>query len=579
MNFSLRKTKSWNEYIANIKATDISLTDERIKERLGLIGIDQCVLMQVKEAARMLNPYKSQIVNQFYESITSVEHLNQLIIRHSTVDRLRKTMERYLEQFLHAEINQEYVRTRIVIGQVHSRIHLTAEHFITAHHHLIRTMTAILMEKLHHAPDKMIKAVLAVQKLAAFDQQLIVDVYMEDTFKSFLFGVSDMLNHMTQLDETRELIQVMDKQMAETQSVAAATEEMKSSIVEVANYATRVSEGTSGAVQTAERSKQVINSALGHIQQLELVFSEVKEQVNHLRSEFEQTQDMVKIIKEIAEQTNLLALNASIEAARAGEEGRGFSIVAAEVRKLAEHTKEQTNQITRNVASLQTVSNQVTQKLTDTGRLVEESVQEAQLADSALQEIVAIIQKINHATARIAAMTEEQSTSVADIAHRNSRITSHSTDAQAIARKTAKTVFDLSRQIEGYRDSFFNINMKLNARDTIRVAITDHLLSKWKVYNMLLGLETLYSQQAASHEACRLGTWYYGELPNEIRSKASFGKLEEPHKAVHRLAKKAIEQLEGGDMAGAQEAFNELQTASDQVIALLSQLEAELSER
>lgn len=75
----------------------------------------------------------------------------------------------------------------------------------------------------------------------------------------------------------------------------------------------------------------------------------------------------MKIIKDIADQTNLLALNASIEAARAGEHGRGFSIVATEVRKLDEHTKEQISQITARMTSLQKVSNQVTQKIGDTG--------------------------------------------------------------------------------------------------------------------------------------------------------------------------------------------------------------------
>lgn len=558
------------------RSTDILQVGDRVKERLGLMGINQDLLMQVKEAAHVLYPYKSQIVDQFYTSITSVEHLQKMIVQNSTIERLRKTMETYLEQFLQAEVNQEYVMTRIIVGQVHSRIHLTAEHFITAHHLLIQIMTSILMEKLHQTPDRMMKTVLAVQKLAAFDQQLIVEVYMEDTFKSFLFGVSDMLNHMTQLDTTRQLIREMDKQMEETHSVSAATEEMSASILEVANYAIKVSEGTDEAVLSAEQSKRVINKALSDIQQMGLVYDEVLGQVKQLNQEIEHTRDVVKVIKEIADQINLLALNASIEAARAGEEGRGFSIVAAEVRKLAEHTKEQITQIATNMASLQKVSNQVTQGIQDTGKLVEESVSEAQFADTALQEIVSTIQKINGATTQIAAMAEEQTASVTDIAYRNSIIFNHSTDAQAMARQTAKTVFDLSRQMEGYRNTFFNINVKLNFKDTIRAAKTDHLLWKWKIYNMLLGLETLSSEQVTSHQVCRLGKWYYGELPDRVKNQSAYKALEQPHHEVHHFAKIAVEKYESGDIAGAQEAFNQLQSASDRVIDLLVQLEAEL---
>ncbi|CAG7615855.1 hypothetical protein PAESOLCIP111_01834 [Paenibacillus solanacearum] len=576
MNIFSRKTKSWNEYMGYARSTDILQVGDRVKERLGLMGINQDLLMQVKEAAHVLYPYKSQIVDQFYTSITSVEHLQKMIVQNSTIERLRKTMETYLEQFLQAEVNQEYVMTRIIVGQVHSRIHLTAEHFITAHHLLIQIMTSILMEKLHQTPDRMMKTVLAVQKLAAFDQQLIVEVYMEDTFKSFLFGVSDMLNHMTQLDTTRQLIREMDKQMEETHSVSAATEEMSASILEVANYAIKVSEGTDEAVLSAEQSKRVINKALSDIQQMGLVYDEVLGQVKQLNQEIEHTRDVVKVIKEIADQINLLALNASIEAARAGEEGRGFSIVAAEVRKLAEHTKEQITQIATNMASLQKVSNQVTQGIQDTGKLVEESVSEAQFADTALQEIVSTIQKINGATTQIAAMAEEQTASVTDIAYRNSIIFNHSTDAQAMARQTAKTVFDLSRQMEGYRNTFFNINVKLNFKDTIRAAKTDHLLWKWKIYNMLLGLETLSSEQVTSHQVCRLGKWYYGELPDRVKNQSAYKALEQPHHEVHHFAKIAVEKYESGDIAGAQEAFNQLQSASDRVIDLLVQLEAEL---
>jgi len=576
MNFFTKKTKSWTEYLDHARATDITPVGERVKERLAFMGINQDTLAQIKEAAHILYPYKSEMITQFYESITSVEHLQKIIVQNSTIDRLRKTMETYLEQFLQAEVNQDYVMTRIIIGQVHSRIHLTAEHFITAHQLLIQIMTAVLMEKLHHKPDRMIQAVLAVQKLATFDQQLIVEVYMEETFKSFLFGISDMLNHMTQLDTTGQLIRGMEQQIEESHSVSSATEEMTASILEVANHAVKVAEGTDAAVQSAEQSKRVINKALNEIQQVGLVYDEVLNQVNGLNQEIGHTQEVIKIIKEIADQINLLALNASIEAARAGEHGRGFSVVATEVRKLAEHTKEQITQITTSMSSLQNVSNQFTKKIGETGRLVEESVNEAQVADTELEKIVATIQGINETTTQIAAMSEEQTSSVMDIAHRNSNIFDHSSDSQEIARQTAKIVFELSRQMEAYRSSFFSINVKLNFKDTIRIAQTDHLLWKWKIHNMLLGLETIHSEQVASHENCRLGKWYYGELPDRIKNHSAFHQLEEPHKAVHHYALLAVERHEAGDKASAQEAFEHLQTASDLVVKLLTQLESEL---
>ncbi|MGO0061172.1 methyl-accepting chemotaxis protein [Brevibacillus fluminis] len=576
MSLFFKKTKPWNEYLEQSRTTNISHVGDRVKDRLAFMGINQDTMNHVKDAAKILLPYKTEIVDQFYGSITSVDHLQQMIVNHSSLERLRKTMEKYLEQLLHAEVDQEYVATRIIIGQVHSRIHLTAEHFISAHHLLIQIMTSILMEKLHANPNRMMQNVLAIQKLAAFDQQLIVEVYMEETFKSFLIGISEMLDQFTELDTTKHLIIGMDKQIEESHSVTAATEEISASIQEVADHAIQVAERTDEAVLSAEHSKQVINSALLDIQQVGGVYDKVLERVNQLNQEIKQTQGVVKIIREIADQTNLLALNASIEAARAGEHGKGFSVVASEVRKLAEHTKDQIAQITSNMDSLQRVSEYVTQQISETGNLVDQSVKDAHYADSALQTIVSTMQKINHSTSQIAAMTEEQTSSVMDIANRNSIIFDLSKQSQDIAKQTAIIIFDLSKQMDKYRNTFFTINVKLNYKDIIRVAKTDHLLWKWKIYNMLLGLEKIDPNQAASYKTCRLGTWYYGNLPTQVKDHPVYKKLEEPHKAVHHFAVQAVESYEKGNFIEAQQAFEQLQEASQDVITLLSQLESTL---
>src|SRR5699024_10701125 len=208
---------------------------------------------------------------------------------------------------------------------------------------------------------------------------------------------------------------------------------------------------------------------------------------------------VVELIQQITEQTNLLALNASIEAARAGEHGQGFSVVANEVRNLAEHTKEQTIQMANNMKSLQNISTIVTEQMKNTEALIAQSVSGKKVADDALNEIVEGMQTMNESTSQIAAMSEEQTSAVDEIAQRNAIILEQSNSSHDIAEQTANVIFDLSQQMEEHRNYYFQTNIRLSTKDIIEVAKTDHLLWKWKVYNMLLGLETPHSEEVASH--------------------------------------------------------------------------------
>lgn len=571
----MKKTKPWNEYI-NRSGPDIKEVGNRVRDRLAFMNISQDNLNDIREASTILLPYKNEIINQFYDTITAVDHLKNMIIQHSTIERLQKTMEKYLEQFLQAEVNKEYVMTRIIVGQVHSRINLTAEHFISAHHLLMQIITSIVMEKWHSEPNRMMKTVLSIQKLAAFDQQLIVEVYMEETFKSLLFGISDTLNYTTQLDTSKQLLTKMDNMNGESYSVSTATEQVSASIEEVANHSIEAAEATDDAVRSAEQSKKIVNSTLEDIEQVGRVYNQMVGQVNNLNQEIEKTYHIVEVIKQITEQTNLLALNASIEAARAGEQGKGFAVVANEVRQLAEHTKEQTLLISTNMQALQNVANQVTNQMTSTEQLMKKSVSGAKIADDELNKIVSAMQDINEATSHIAAMSEEQTAAINEIAQRNSAIFELSDSSQEIAKQTAKVILDLSKQMEEYRNTFFKTNIRLNAKDTIKVSKTDHLLWKWKIYNMLLGLEKIDLEQVNSHETCRLGKWYYSDLPSKVKNNTTFKQLEGPHKAVHVHARKAVAYYEQGDMSSAEKAFELVVEASDAVLDLLTKLETEL---
>lgn len=567
-----KKVIDWYDLTDKELFTDIDIQNE-YRKYLEFLNITEATLQNVREAALYLEPYKETIVNKFYENVTKSMELNQIILDHTTVERLKITLLKYVEQFLKANIDDVYIENLIRIGKTHSRINLKANHFLMAHDMIFQYMTTILMEKLHKQPDKMMRLVVAVETIGSFDKQLIIELYMESTFLTFLNDISTLLNDMTELDTSQQLINGTDEQIAATENVTSATEEMSASIQEVSNHAEEVAKNADDTVEKVDQSREIIDTALRNIEEIEETYQSVLNEVQQLEVNIEHTNTVVKVINEIADQTNLLALNASIEAVRAGEYGRGFEVVAGEVRKLSEHTKKQIELITKNMETLQHYAKQLAHHIKSTGELIEESSDGSQAAQNELSNIITHIKDINSQTSEIAAMTEEQSAAISEINERNVTIFDISKEVQTVAKETAKIIYDISKKMDNYRLKFLQTNIVQNERDIIRIAKTDHLLWKWNIYNLILGIADLSVEDVGSHRSCRLGKWYQSKLNDKINHLEAFKKLDEPHRKVHELAKEAIEQYRNGNIDEANLTLRKLEGFSMEVVEYLEQLE------
>lgn len=567
-----KRVPEWNELTDKEMFTDINVHNKQ-KVYLEFLKITEATLQDVREAAQYLEPYKDIIVHKFYENVTKSAELNNLILEHTTVEKLKITLRQYIDQFLQANVDETYIKNLIKIGQTHSRIKLNSNHFLMAHDMIFQFMTTILMEKLYKQPNKMMRLIVSVETLGSFDKQLIVELYTETTFLAFLHDISSLLNDMTDLNTSQQLINETDEQIEATESVTAATEQMSASIQEVSNHAQEVAKNADNTVDKVDQSKEIVDSALKNIGEIEQTYQTVLNNVQQLEANIEHTHTVIKVIKEIADQINLLALNASIEAVRAGEFGKGFEVVAGEVRKLSVHTKEQIELITKNMESLQHYSKQLAENIKSTGSLIEQSSEGSYTAQDELSKIITLIKNINNQTSEIAAMTEEQSAAVSEINEQNVTIFDISREVQLIARETAKLIFDISQKMDNYRLKFLESNIVQSEKDIIRVAMTDHLLWKWKIYNLLLGITDITVDDVSSHRTCRLGKWYQSKLNDDISRLDAFQKLDEPHRQVHELAKYAIEQYEIGNIDEANAALTRLEDKSKEVIEYLEQLE------
>ncbi|MCW8886599.1 MAG: methyl-accepting chemotaxis protein [Motiliproteus sp.] len=241
------------------------------------------------------------------------------------------------------------------------------------------------------------------------------------------------------------------------------------------------------------------NSNCGHISELQSTAGEIVK--------------FVGVISEISEQTNLLALNAAIEAARAGEQGRGFAVVADEVRALAQKANDASSEITRLVSN---ISQRTTVADSDIRGMAEQS-----------EQLVGSTTEVNQAVHEVVELSQRMH--------------------QIVGRSA---------------DEAFVQTVKL-----------DHVVWKTEVYKRLLGLSQKGLSEFADHTQCRLGQWYYqGDGKSLYAHASSYRQLEEPHAQVHGNGIRALELMEADDCDGALEAIAAMEGASERVIDLLSQL-------
>ncbi len=285
------------------------------------------------------------------------------------------------------------------------------------------------------------------QLLAAFGTMI---TNLRELIREIETGASSIASSSEELSTvTNQTSKGVADQQSQTDQVATAMNEMVSTVNEVAQSAEAAFEAANHASEKSGHGEKAVQETLELVAELNNQSSNVMELLNGLQTETNNIGTVLDVIKSVAEQTNLLALNAAIEAARAGEQGRGFAVVADEVRSLAQRTQSSAAEIETLISTLITSAETSVAGMETGTKLAEQTLERAQLAGTAIQEMAEGVEEIRRHNSQIATAAEEQSSVAEEINQNVTLIRDVGDQSAASTEQVSAAGEELARLAEG----------------------------------------------------------------------------------------------------------------------------------
>ena len=536
---------------------------------------------------RLIDRSLPELSERFYAHLSRWPETRRLLDAHGDLPRLkRQQADHWRLMFQDAGSPAHEARCRAA-GEAHLRIGLEPSWYIGAYGVVLSDLLALVQGALRWRPATARRAVAAVARAVSFDMDRTLAGHgLSAAGTAGGAGCGRSLGDFAAalMDRTIDVaIAINDSAVAnaqmvgqlravdhEAQGIAASTEETVTGIQEIWARSRDVAAMAGETLTVTAEGGHTVQQAVARMEQIATAVEGAATRVGELSVASERIAEIVSTIEAIAKQTNLLALNATIEAARAGEAGKGFAVVASEVKNLSNQTARATEDIRLRIDALKAEMGAIVASMEDGTRAVAAGQQAIREVSERMADIGDHIGRTEQRMSDIASILTQQSAAANQVASGTARIAeSSATNSAAILRSVQAT--------RGVETLLGNQLTQLMEQDIpgkiVKIAKVDHVIWKKRLADMLVGLETLRPDELASHEACRLGKWYYGPSSMAYRAHSAFVRLETPHRLVHDHGKAAARAFLDGDIERALAEVAEVERASKDVIALLDALD------
>lgn len=395
---------------------------------------------------------------------------------------------------------------------------------------------------------------------------------LDSSFTQLINGLAGTAETLIPIIRSSETVNAsLDETNDMASQVATAAEEMSSSIIEIANNTADAASQNEEAVSVSREGSEIIKASEGISAGMRSKIGSLTSEIHKLTENANEIENVITVINDISEQTNLLALNAAIEAARAGEAGRGFAVVADEVRKLAEKTQDSTEDIRKMVQEMQNRVKVADSEAVHVTELVSQQTEvDAQTSEN-FTNILSSVESLSSNILSVSSAVDEQSSVTTEIASSVETVSQSSAKSQEELTILSENIQGLIGHIMNTSGLFSQYKLK-SPSSMFALAKLQHLIYLNKVYAIYLGNRSETADITVDHHSCAFGKFYYGAGMEAFGNTAEFKSIEPIHQQVHSTAAEIVHASQSGDREKARVKLHELFEIAENLMVHLNKI-------